>query len=117
MHSDSDHYRLIHIRDNIAKATMFVAGMSYDQFRNDEKSFYAATRALEIISEASRKLSAELKDRHPALPWKDMAGAGSIYRHDYEDVIQQRVWQTVHEALPPLLAIVDTELTDEESRS
>ena len=30
-----------------------------------------------------------------------MAGAGSIYRHDYEDVIEQRVWQTVHEASRP----------------
>ena len=45
-----------------------------------------------------------------------MAGAGSIYRHDYEDVIEQRVWQTVHEALPPLLAIVEAELVADDSR-
>ena len=68
------------------------------------------TRALEIISEASRKLSPDLKGRHPGLPWKDMAGAGSIYRHDYEDVMHQRVWQTVQEALPPLLTAIEAEL-------
>ncbi len=110
MHSDTDQYRLGHIRDNIAKALLFIEGMSYEQFRDDTKSFYAVTRALEIISEASRKLSAELKGRHPTMPWKDMAGAGSIYRHDYEDVMERRVWQTVHEALPSLLAIVEAEL-------
>lgn len=111
MRSDGDTYRLIHIRDNIAKAASFIGTMTYEQFRDDERSFYAVTRALEIISEASRKLSPELKARHPALPWKDMAGAGSIDRHDYEDVIQQRVWQTVHEALPPLRAAIEAELT------
>ena len=46
-----------------------------------------------------------------------MAGAGSIYRHDYEDVIEQRVWQTVREALPPLLAIVEAELAVTDRRS
>ena len=46
-----------------------------------------------------------------------MAGAGSIYRHDYEDVLQQRVWRTVHEALPSLLKIVEAELESQQSRS
>lgn len=117
MRSDGDQYRLIHIRDNIAKAKLFVEGLSFERFRDDEKSFYAVTRALEIISEASRKLSTELKSRHPAMPWKDMAGAGSIYRHDYEDVMQQRVWYTVQEALPSLLAIVEAELAAEDGRA
>ena len=115
MRSDIDHDRLIHIRDNIVKAAMFVEGLAYEQFRDDAKSFYAATRALEIISEASRKLSAQLKARHPAVPWKAIAGAGNIYRHDYEDVLQQRVWNTVHEALPPLLIVVEAELVAQES--
>jgi uncharacterized protein with HEPN domain len=44
------------------------------------------TRCLEIISEASRRLPDGLKARHPAIAWKEMAGAGNIYRHDYEDV-------------------------------
>ena len=36
----------------------------------------------------------------PAIAWKDMAGAGNIYRHDYEDVAAQLVWNTVQLALP-----------------
>jgi uncharacterized protein with HEPN domain len=39
-----------------------------------------------------------------------VAGSGSIYRHNYEDVQEHRIWRTVHEALPPLLAVVDAEL-------
>jgi uncharacterized protein with HEPN domain len=40
-----------------------------------------------------------------------MAGAGNVYRHDYEDVAAQFVWDTVQRALPPLREVVDVELT------
>jgi uncharacterized protein with HEPN domain len=46
---------------------------------------YALTRCLEIISEASRRLSDEQKARHPEIAWREMAGAGNMYRHDYRD--------------------------------
>ncbi len=39
-----------------------------------------------------------------------MAGAGNIYRHDYEDVAARLVWDTVQLALPPLRDIVAREL-------
>lgn len=40
----------------------------------------------------------------------DVAGVGSVYPHDYEDVRQRRVWVTVQKHLPPLLAVVEQEL-------
>jgi hypothetical protein len=52
-------------------------------------------RCLEIISEASRRLSEDLKLRHPSIGWKNMARAGNIYRNDYEDVAAKLVWDTV----------------------
>jgi uncharacterized protein with HEPN domain len=73
---------------------------------------YAVTRCLEIISEASRRFSDELKGRHPAIAWRQIAGAGNIYRHDYEDVAARRIWDTVHVELPKLLAVVAEELPD-----
>jgi uncharacterized protein with HEPN domain len=110
MRSDAERDALEHIRDNIARATRFVEGFNLDGFLRDDKTFYAVTRCLEIISEASRRLPSAFKERFPEIPWKAMAGSGSIYRHDYEDVQERRVWQTVHEALPPLRAIVEAEL-------
>lgn len=71
---------------------------------------YAVTRCLEIISEASRRLANELKDRHPAIAWKQIAGAGNAYRHDYEDVVSQFIWETVQRDLPPLRAVAAAEL-------
>ena len=51
------------IRDNGKLAQDFVAGFSFEKFRDDRLFFYAVTRALEIISEAARRLPAELRDR------------------------------------------------------
>ena len=51
------------------------------------------------------------KARHPSVPWKAITGAGNIYRHNYEDVSQREVWLTVTRDLPPLLAVIENELS------
>ena len=71
---------------------------------------YAITRCLEVISEASRRLSEELKARHMQISWREMAAAGNFYRHNYEDVLPRRVWKTLREDLPPLRAVIEHEL-------
>jgi uncharacterized protein with HEPN domain len=71
---------------------------------------FAITRCLEVISEASRRLSKELKARRPDIPWRQMAGADNVYRHDYQDVVPLRVWEAVKLALPPLRAAIMQEL-------
>jgi uncharacterized protein with HEPN domain len=110
MLSETERDALEDIRDNIARAVRFVGGLDLAGFLRDEKTFYAATRCLEIISEASRRLPAAFKERHPEIPWKAVAGSGSIYRHNYEEVLEHRIWQTIHEALPSLRAVADSEL-------
>lgn len=110
MLSEIERDALEDIRDNIARAMRFVQGLDFDGFLNDDKTFFAATRCLEIISEASRRPSPAFKERHPEIPWKAVAGSGSIYRHNYEDVLERRIWQTIEEALPSLRAVVDAEL-------
>jgi uncharacterized protein with HEPN domain len=69
------------------------------------------TRCLEIISEASRRLPEDIKTRHPQIPWKQMAGAGNIYRHDYEDVAAHYIWETVQRSLSSFLVVVEEELS------
>jgi len=98
------------IRYHIGLAQGFVAGLDYEVFLGDLLRFYAVTRCLEIISEASRRLPDEMKMRHPSIAWKEMAGAGSVYRHDYEDIDASYVWVTVHDHLPPLRIVIEREL-------
>jgi uncharacterized protein with HEPN domain len=111
MPSKTAETRLLDIRHHIALASEWVAGLDYAAYRDDLQKHFAVTRCLEIISEASRRLPEDIKARHPAIPWKAIAGAGNIYRHNYEDVSQREVWITVTRDLPPLLAVIESELS------
>ena len=71
---------------------------------------YATVRALEIVSEASRRLPQSLRDRHPDLPWRAIRDAGNFYRHQYDNVLESFVLTTVRDRLPPLLVAVEQEL-------
>lgn len=98
------------IAEHIALARLWTAEHSRETFREDRKTFYAVTRCLSIISEASRRLPEALKARHPHLPWHAIKAAGNVYRHQYDDVLEDDVWDTTAEALPILLAAVEAEL-------
>ncbi len=98
------------IGHHVAMAESFVAGVTYEAFKDDNLRLYAVTRCLEIISEASRRLPATLKERHPSIAWQNMAAAGNIYRHEYEDVAASAVWRTLTHDLPMLRAVVAQEL-------
>ena len=110
MRSDPSLTALRDIAHHIELAASFVAGITYEAFRDDLRTFYAVTPCLEIISEASRRLPDELKARHPSIAWREMAGAGNVYRHDYEDVAASYVWATVHNHLTPLRVVIEHEL-------
>lgn len=98
------------IHYHIDLANSFIIGIEYDTFRDDNLRLYAVTRCLEIVSEASRRLPDELRARHPSIPWREIAAAGNIYRHEYEDVATGRVWHTLTVSLPRLRDVVAREL-------
>ncbi len=110
MPSDPATAALRDIQHHINLAMGFLEGYKYETFQDDTRSLYAVTCCLEIISEASRRLPDEIKVRHPSVAWKDMAAAGNVYRHDYEDVAAKLVWDTVQLALPQLRDVVAREL-------
>jgi Ribonuclease HepT-like len=78
MLSEVDRDALEDILDNIVRLMRFVDGYDLDRFIDDDKTFHSATRCLEIISEASRRLSPVFKARFPEIPWKDASGGASF---------------------------------------
>jgi uncharacterized protein with HEPN domain len=85
-YSKATHRALIGIAENIELAKGFVAGLDVTAFAADVRTVYAVTRCLEIISEAVRRLPADLTARHPSVPWDKIKAAGNIYRHEYDNV-------------------------------
>jgi uncharacterized protein with HEPN domain len=110
MPSKNPAQRLRDIAENIEAIREFTSGMDVDIFVSSRRTIYAVTRALEIISEASRRLPDEIKARHPALDWAAIAAVGNVYRHEYETVDDALVWHTAKHSLDALDAAVRAEL-------
>ena len=108
--SDAADRAFLHIEHNLALIDDFVRGQSFETFVTDVKTVYAVTRALEVISEASRRIAASFKNRHADIDWRRMAAAGNFYRHDYEDVVERLIWATVQDTLPQLRAAISEEI-------
>src|SRR5271165_1402579 len=71
-------------------------------------------RGVEIISEASRHLTNELKARHPEIPWQKVAGIGNVLRHNYESIAAPVMWKLAQADLPALDRVCREELKTEE---
>jgi uncharacterized protein with HEPN domain len=66
----------------------------------------AVERGLEIISEASRHIPADVKARAPGIPWRQIAAIGNLLRHEYQRTDVTATWNIVAEHLPPLASAI-----------
>jgi uncharacterized protein with HEPN domain len=89
----------------------YLAGVSEETFNATPIIRDAVIRNLEVISEASRRLSDALKQRYAELPWSGIAAAGNVYRHEYDEVDDGVVWQTATVGLTELRALIASETT------
>ncbi len=87
-----------------------IAGVTLGVFAQDKRRRWLVERGLEIISEASRRLPAELKARHPVIPWSKVAGIGNVLRHEYEHVAYDVLWRVVQDDLTVLNRVCQAEL-------
>jgi len=95
------------------EALGFLSQLDRTAFAEDRRTFHAVTRCLEIISEASRRVAPEVKARHPQIPWRDIADAGNLYRHEYDNVSADRVFKTASQDLSALIEAVRAEFARE----
>ena len=61
-------------------------------------------RELEILGEAARRLSSQLRDQHPEIDWKKIIGLRNIIAHQYEEVRIERIWEITQNDIPLLKA-------------
>ena len=66
----------------------------------DELSFMGVVRCLEIIGEACKYLSEDLKNKYPDVPWRQVANMRNILAHQYFKVDITKVEKAVVEDIP-----------------
>jgi uncharacterized protein with HEPN domain len=110
MRSKNGRIALGDILENIALAQSFSKGLTFSEFQADRRTVYAVTRCLEIISEATRRLSPEVKERHSDIDWIKIIASGNIYRHGYQVVRDEILWNTLKNSSEPLKTVVEEEI-------
>jgi uncharacterized protein with HEPN domain len=102
-----DEAYLTHILDAISDIQEFVEGVTEHEFFDNKEKHYAVLRALEIIGEATKNLSPELKVKYCEVDWKNIAGMRDRLIHAYFGVDLPLIWETVKKDLPQLRKQVD----------
>lgn len=91
-----------HILEAISDIEKFIENVPQDHFYENKEKQYAVLRALEIIGEATKNLSKDLRKKHPQIPWRDIAGMRNKLIHEYFGVKLKLVWETVKKRIPEL---------------
>ncbi len=88
---------LKHIFDAVKKVEKYLKGHSFDDFTNNEMLFDAVVREIEIIGEASSRLSEKFRNEHQDLPVKLAIAMRNQLIHGYSEINPKIVWQTCQE--------------------
>jgi len=101
MRSDlGDLARLKHAVEAMEEIETYTSGIDFEQFDSNSMMRYACVKQLEIIGEACRHLSQELKARYSEIPWVHIVGMRNVFVHEYFGIDSMLVWEIVKSDLP-----------------
>jgi len=86
----------------LERIQVYISGLSYDDFASDQKTQDAVIRNIEILGEASKKLSEDIKQTYNEIPWKMIAGTRDRLIHDYFGVNIDIIWEIATIDVPEL---------------
>jgi len=93
---------LRHILDEIEYLISISADLDKDKFLEDDTLKRAFVRSIEIIGEASKKVTPEMKEKYPKVEWKALAGMRDRLIHGYFGVDYEIIWDVVQQKIPTL---------------
>ncbi len=97
--------------DSMDQVMAYVDGMTFNEFEKDKMRIDAVLRNIQIIGEAARNISQEIKEKYPDIPWRRMIGLRNIVVQDYFGVDLEMIWRistvNIPETQPQLEMIVE----------
>lgn len=93
---------------------LYVEEYDYNKFCQDEKTYDAVIRNIEIIGEATKNLPVEIKTSYPNIEWKKIAGLRDIVVHAYFGIDNIILWDIIESKIPALLKELLYDLHDKQ---
>jgi len=90
------------ILDSIAKIEQYTKNINEQNFLADTQIQDSVFRRLEIIGEAVKNISNDIRNKYPEIPWRKIAGLRDILIHEYFGVNARRAWKVAKEDIPDL---------------
>ena len=108
------------VLEAIDKIQRYVEGLTFEKFARDTKTIDAVIRNFEIIGEATKHITEEVRKEYPNVLWNDMAAMRDKLIHEYFGVKLEVVWKTIKKRLPEVRPLIkealermDKEMNDE----
>lgn len=83
------------IIESIDKIEDYIKDMSYEEFIDEQMVIDAVIRNLEVIGEAAKNLSDDIKNKYKNIPWKRIIGLRNIVIHGYFGIDLSIIWEIV----------------------
>ncbi len=100
---ERDRVFIVQMVEAAAAALEFTEAQSRESFCGDRLVGFAVVRAVQLLGQAARSVSEEVRLANADIPWREMIGMRNVVVHDYADVDLDLVWKTVREDLPGLI--------------
>ena len=114
-----DRLYLDHILSRIERIERFTSE-GREAFLASDLIQEAVLRCFEVMGEAARKISEDLRQKYAETPWGQMIAVRNILIHNYDNVRLERIWEIIENDVPPLkpqieaiLAQLDAEENEE----
>ena len=90
------------ILESINQIEDYLDGVLENEFYQNSEKQDAVLRRLEIIGEAVKHISDDIRDEYGEIPWRKIAGMRDIIIHEYFGVTLSMIWVVTQRDLPDL---------------
>jgi uncharacterized protein with HEPN domain len=88
-------------------------GADRSTFTNRSVPRLALERMFEVVGVAAMRLSTELRDAHPDIPWQRIIGLRNVIAHEYDEIIFERLWSVLTHDVPVLIRQIEPLVPEE----
>jgi len=97
-----DKIRIQHILDAIQEIETYLSSADLPIFLENSMMRFACIKQMEIVGEASKHITEELKSKFPEIEWSQIIGMRNVFAHEYFGIDSSLVWEIIKKDLPIL---------------